>query len=100
MANDFPSWVAYRALKSGQLVALDKCLGVHPVGIGESWGHLTAKWVLFIAGGETKEECGVDQVCAGFEAGIEGGIHAMRLLWDMHLVEEELIPPRGCKEHI
>jgi hypothetical protein len=89
MANDLLSWVAYRALKAERLVALDKCPGVRPVGIGESWGHLTAKCVLFVAVGEAKEECGMDQLCAGLEAGIEGGIHAMRLLWDMHLAEEE-----------
>ena len=29
--------------------------------------------MLIIAGGEAKEECGDDQLCAGFEADIEGG---------------------------
>jgi hypothetical protein len=71
MANDFPPWAAYRALKAGQLVSLDKCPGVRPVGIRESWDRLTAKCILFIAGGKTKEEYGVDQLCAGLKAGIE-----------------------------
>jgi hypothetical protein len=90
MVNDFLSWVAYHALKAGQLVALDKCPGIRPIGIGESWNRLsTAKCVLFILGSKAIEVCGVDQLGAGLEAGIEGGIHAMRLLWDTHSAEEE-----------
>jgi hypothetical protein len=59
------------------------------VGIGERWSRLTAKCVLLVAGGEAKDECGVDQLCAGLKARIEGGIHAMRLLWEQHKAEEE-----------
>jgi hypothetical protein len=51
--------------------------------------RLSSKCILFVAGGEAKESCGVDQLCAGLEAGIEGGIHAMRLLCETHLAEEE-----------
>jgi hypothetical protein len=47
------------------------------------------KCVLFVAGGEARDECGVDQLCAGLEAGVEGGIHALRLIWDLHAQEEE-----------
>jgi hypothetical protein len=42
---------------------------------------LFAKIVLRLAGGEAKEACGIDQLCAGLEAGIEGGIHAINQLW-------------------
>ncbi len=41
-----------------------------------------------MAGAEAKEACGIDQLCAGLEAGIEGGIHAMQALWDLHETEE------------
>jgi hypothetical protein len=37
MVNDFKPWEAYHTLKVGQLVALDKCPDVHPIGISESW---------------------------------------------------------------
>jgi hypothetical protein len=59
------------------------------VAIGKSWIRLISKRVLLVAGGEAKEACGVDQLCAGLEASIEGGIHAIRLLWQTHEAEEE-----------
>ena len=31
----------------------------------------------------------MEQLCGGLEAGIEGGIHASRLLWQKHAQEEE-----------
>jgi hypothetical protein len=57
--------------------------------IGESWMRLKSKCVLLVAGGGAKETCGVDQLCAGIKASIEGGIHAMCLLWQTHAAEEE-----------
>ncbi len=51
--------------------------------------RLISKGVLHVAGGEAKESCGVDQLCVGLKSGIEGGIHAMRLLWEQHSAEEE-----------
>ncbi len=89
MSNGTPPWAAYRALKAGRLIALDKCPGVRPVGIGECWSRLRAKCVLLLAIEEAKEACGVDQLCTGLEAGIEGVVHAMRLLWQSHAAEEE-----------
>ena len=35
LADDSPPWVAYQALMANCLVALDKCPGVRPVGIGK-----------------------------------------------------------------
>ena len=89
MANDSPPWAAYRAIKAGRLIGLDKCPGVRPVGIGECWSRLDAKCVLLVAVEEAKEACGVDQLCTGLEAGIEGAVHALRLLWRSHATEEE-----------
>jgi hypothetical protein len=88
LSNGFPPWAIYRALMSGRLCALDKCPGVRPVGVGETWRRATAKILLLVAGAEAKEACGIGQLCAGLEAGIEGGIHAMQALWDLHKTEE------------
>ena len=88
MANSYPPWAAYRALRMGRLIALDKCPGVRPVGIGEIWSRLIAKVVLVEAGPEAKATCGDDQLCAGLEAGIEGGIHAANQWWKEIELEE------------
>ena len=54
LSNGFPPWAGYRGLMSGRLCALDKCPGVRPVGVGETWRRATAKIVLLVAGTEAK----------------------------------------------
>ena len=71
-------WAAYRAMMSCRLVALDKCPGTRPVGIGEIWRRLMAKCGLKVCGEDAKAACGSTQLCAGLEAGIEGALHAVR----------------------
>jgi hypothetical protein len=56
--------------------------------IGEIWRRLLAKCLLFVAGSEPKD-CGTDPLCAGPEAGIEDGIHAMQNLWELHQRDED-----------
>ena len=51
--------------------------------------RLVAKCVIFVCGDEAKDACGLDQLCAGLEAGIEGEIHAACLLWQTHEADEE-----------
>ena len=77
LANDFLTWAAYRALKAGQLVALDSCPGIWPIGIGQTWNCINAQCVLLVSGGEAKDACGIDQLCAGFKAGIECSIQML-----------------------
>ena len=79
LANTSPPWAAYRAMRQGRLVALDKQPGVRPLGIGESWMRAVAKLVLAELGRDGKAACGSTQLCAGLEAGIEGAIHAATL---------------------
>jgi hypothetical protein len=77
MANDFPPWATYQALKAGQLIALDKCPGVNPVGIGKRWNWLNAKCMLLVSIDQAKEAYGIDQLCTSLKAGIEGVVHVM-----------------------
>ena len=71
MANVLPPWAAYRVLISGCLIGLDKCSGVWPVGVGETWQRLIAKCVLAMTGEEAKEACGIEKLCGGLEARID-----------------------------
>ena len=57
------------------------------MGVGKTWRIIMAKCGLNLAGQETKEPCRTDQL--GMEALIEGDIHAIRLLWQQHVQEED-----------
>jgi hypothetical protein len=50
LGNTSPPWAAYRAMRQGWLIALDKQPGVWPIGIGECWLHAVSKCIL--------KECG------------------------------------------
>ena len=89
MANSTPPWAAIRAIMANRLMALDKCPGVRPVGIGEIWRRLFSKCVLKEAGAEATEACGSDQLCAGLKADIEGAVHAVRAMAAIRPDEEE-----------
>jgi hypothetical protein len=41
------------------------------VGAGKTWRRLFFKIILRLAGGEAKEACGINQLCAGLKAGIK-----------------------------
>ena len=69
---------------SGRMIALDKQPGIRPVGVGETWHRLMAKCLMKVAGPEDKSACGITQLAGGLEAGIEGAIHVMRVLWEEH----------------
>ena len=51
MANGCPPWAAYRAPMLGRLIGLDKCSGVRPVSVGETWRWMLLKCVLVVTGG-------------------------------------------------
>ena len=74
---------------SGRLIALDKQPGIRPVRVGETWCCLMAKCLLKFAGPEAKSACGTTQLTGVLEAGIEGSIHVMRLLYEEHRKEED-----------
>ena len=40
-------------------------------------------------GKEATRACGINQLCSRLEAGIEGGIHHIRSMWDEHEGDEE-----------
>ena len=74
---------------SGRLISLDKCPGVSPVGVGDTWRQILAKCMMVMTGAEANEVCSAEQLYDGLEAGIEVGIHAVWLLWKQHAQVED-----------
>ena len=82
MANSIVSWDSIKALLANRLIALDKCPGVQPIGLGESLRRLISRVVCMASRNDVELMCGSDQLCAGVRMGIEGAIHAVGELYE------------------
>ena len=82
MANKVLPWEALRGYMASRLIAIDKNPGVRPIGVGEIWRRLFAKVFLRSLGDAPAELCGNKQLCCSTPAGVEGAIHAARILWN------------------
>ena len=80
-----------QAFVACRLVALDKCPGVRPIGIGEVLRRIVGKAVLSILKEEIMEATGVLQLCAGQEAGCEVAVHALREVFNSSDCEAVLL---------
>ena len=78
LANQNPPWDTYLAFMFFRLIALDKVPGVRPVGVGEMWRQLFARFVLKVTGSETTHACKDDHLCAGLRAVIYGEVHGVQ----------------------
>ena len=65
-------------------MALDKQPGVRPIGIQDSACRLMSKVMVELTKEEAAKACGVDQLCAGLEAGCKAACHWATSDWDMH----------------
>ena len=76
-------WNDIRALVSNHLIALYKCPGVRPIGIGETLCRIIGKAICSATCGDIESLCGADQLCGGVKSGIEleGAIHAMNEMY-------------------
>ena len=73
-----------------RLIELEKQSGIRPVGVVETWRRMMAKCILRVMGQGAKSACGTAQLAGGVEAGIEGGINTMNVLWEEH---SQVAPP-------
>ncbi|KAF6200183.1 hypothetical protein GE061_006484 [Apolygus lucorum] len=81
LANENVSWESIQALVASRLVALDKCPGVRPIGVGECLRRILGKCMAEVTGEDVTVACGEKQLCGGLAAGIEGAVHAMSTLY-------------------
>ena len=71
-ANSIVEWDNIRALMVCRLIALDKCPGICPIGIGEQPRRIFSEVIAMVTCMDVEELCGVDQFCTGLKAGVEG----------------------------
>ena len=84
MTNSIVPWEDIKALLANRLIALDKCPGIRPIGVGESLRRVIGKAVCMATRHDIEEISGVSQLCNSSKAGIEGAIHAVNELFDEH----------------
>ena len=69
---------------ANRLIALEKCPGLRPIGIGEYLCCVLGCVLALVTRWKAQSACGVDQLAFGMQSGIEGAIHAMSTLYDDH----------------
>ena len=101
--HPLPIWVVYflyspsrdlciSALTACCLIALDKCPGVRPIGVGETLRRLISKATLRVTRDIIIQKAvGNLQLCAGQKAACEAGIHAMRGLLESEETEAVIL---------
>ena len=70
------------ALVACRLIALDKCPGVRPIGIGETARRIIGKAIVVAISDDIQDAAGPLQVCAGHLSGCEAAVHAMRKVFE------------------
>lgn len=74
-----------------RLVALDKCPGVRPVGIGEVPRRIISKAILAVIRSDIREVVGSLQLCIGQRLGCEASIHALNEIYEEEATEAILL---------
>ena len=78
LSTEFVDTSALEALLANRGVAIDKCPGLRPVGVGEMVRRIIGKSVMAVTGSKVQEAVGALQLCAGHPVGVESAIHGMR----------------------
>ena len=88
LANSIVDWDNIRGLVVIHLITLDKCPGVHLIGIGhgETLQRILGKTVALVTCADLEEVCGVGQLSSGLHLGLEGSIHALFMSYLRNIV--------------
>ena len=74
--------IALQPLIACHLIALDKCPGRRPIGIGEvAWRNI-GRAIISIIKDDIQAVTGTVQLCAGQDSGCEAAVHAMRQVFE------------------
>ena len=65
-----------------RLIALDKCPGVRPIGIGETVRRIIGRATARVLSDDIQAAAGPLQLCAGHQSGCESAVHAMHQAFD------------------
>ena len=65
-----------------RLIALDKCPGVHPIGVCEVARRIISKTILFLIKSDFQDMTDSSQLCANQIAGMEAAVHLMRSIFN------------------
>jgi hypothetical protein len=82
LCSQYVDPVSLMPFLSNRLIPLDKCPGLRPIGIGESYRRIIGKAIVAHLKMPILKATGVTQLCAGQEAGCEAAIHAMLQLFE------------------
>ena len=74
-----------------RLIALDKCPGVRPIGIGETVRRIIGQVIARVLSADIQAAAGPLQLCAGYKSGCESAVHAMRQMFESSETEAVII---------
>ena len=80
--NELKDPESISAISAYRLIPLDKCPGLHPIGIGEVIRRIMGKSVMQVLNKDISNVTGYDQLCSGLEAGCKAGVHAVNDLFN------------------
>jgi hypothetical protein len=81
LSNGLPPYAAYHAVNTVCPVALGKCPGIRPLGVGEVWMRLWSDRSHMKTKVAANSACGNTQLCAGLRSGIQANLHAVQAIW-------------------
>ena len=82
LATEYVDPIALEALLANRGIAIEKCPGLRPVGVGEIIRRVIGKAIMQVTGEKVQEAVGALQLCAGHPLGVESAVHSMRAFLD------------------
>ena len=87
LCSEYVDPTCISALVACRLIALDKCPGVRPIGVGETVRRVIGKSIATALRSEIQQAAGPLQVCAGHLSGCEAAVHSMHRVFQSSISE-------------